>query len=76
MPAPSTSGWHIAPELDARWDEPVNLGPPINTSLSEFAPALSRDGHWLFFGSANCTTGFEGGAAHFENDELGVPQLF
>jgi hypothetical protein len=33
------------------WGSPVTLGEPINTQLSEFAPNLSRDGHWLFYHS-------------------------
>lgn len=36
--------------LDAPWGEPVNLA-MLNTSAREFAPSLSRDGHWLFFSS-------------------------
>jgi len=97
-------------DIEAPWGEPVNLGAPINTPLSEFAPALSRDEHWLFFGSTNRpggfgsadiwaswrddvhddfgwqepvnlgsginTPGFEGGPAYFENDELGVAELY
>jgi Tol biopolymer transport system component len=31
------------------WGVPVNLGPPVNTSFGERAPAFSRDGHWMFF---------------------------
>jgi Tol biopolymer transport system component len=27
----------------------MNVGLPVNTSVAEAAPALSRDGHWLFF---------------------------
>jgi hypothetical protein len=34
---------------DAPWAQPVNLGPLINSPAFEDAPALSRDGHWLFF---------------------------
>lgn len=37
---------------DAKWSEwsaPVNLGPEINTSFSEAAPAISRDGLTLYF---------------------------
>lgn len=30
------------------WGLPVNLGPPVNTSFGERAPAFSRDGHWMF----------------------------
>lgn len=62
--------------IDCPWDEPVNLGPAINTAaFNEAAPALSRDGHWLFFNS-NRTGGQGGGdilASHREdgNDDLG-----
>ncbi|MGH2406026.1 MAG: hypothetical protein ACRDGN_16435 [bacterium] len=38
-------------DRDAQWGPPVNLGSPINTSSNENTVALSRDGHWLFFGS-------------------------
>ncbi|HEV8380006.1 MAG TPA: hypothetical protein VGQ29_00315 [Gemmatimonadales bacterium] len=94
--------------LDCAWSAPVNLGAPVNTGANESAPALSRDGHQLFFlsnrtGSASSdiwvahrenvhddlgweapvnlgagvnTTGFDGGAGYFENDDLGAPQLF
>ena len=34
------------------WGTPVSLGPTVNSSASDFAPTLSRDGHWLFFGSS------------------------
>jgi hypothetical protein len=30
---------------------PVNLGPTINTASGDLLPALSRDGHWMFFTS-------------------------
>ena len=33
------------------WGTPVNLGSTVNSSVSDFAPALSRDGHWLFLAS-------------------------
>jgi hypothetical protein len=33
------------------WGTPVNLGPTINTTVNDGAPALSRDGHWMFFNS-------------------------
>ena len=36
---------------DADWEVPVNMGPVINSSSTEGAPAFSRDGHWLFFNS-------------------------
>jgi len=34
---------------DDPWGTPVNLGPSVNTSFGERAPAFSRDGHWMFF---------------------------
>lgn len=37
--------------LDSPWGPPVNLGPPVNTPLGDFAPNVSIDGHLLFFAS-------------------------
>lgn len=37
---------------DEPWGAPVNLGGVVNSSSQEHAPALSRDGHWLFFHSS------------------------
>ena len=37
--------------LDSPWEQPVNLGAPINTASADFAPNLSIDGHLLFFAS-------------------------
>lgn len=37
--------------LDAPWELPVNLGPPINTPQADFGPNISIDGHLLFFAS-------------------------
>lgn len=34
---------------DSPWQTAVNLGAPINTSANEAGPALSPDGHLLFF---------------------------
>jgi hypothetical protein len=96
--------------LHCPWESPVNLGAPVNTAVSEAAPALSRDEHWLFvlatnrpegigsgdiwasyrddvhddlawqepinLGAGINTTGFEGGASYFENDEGGDAQLY
>jgi hypothetical protein len=94
--------------LECPWSQPTNLGPPVNTAVNEASPALSRDGHWLFFlsnrpGSTSSdiwvawrekvhddfgwenpvnlgpgvnTAGFEGGPSYFENDDVGVPQLY
>jgi hypothetical protein len=33
------------------WGTPQNLGPIVNTAGVEDSPALSPNGHWLFFGS-------------------------
>ena len=35
------------------WGEPVNLGPPVNTSNWEQGPSISADGLTLFFSSYN-----------------------
>jgi hypothetical protein len=37
--------------LGSPWEQPVNLGAPINTASADFAPNLSIDGHLLFFAS-------------------------
>jgi len=34
---------------DDPWGEPVNLGPPVNTSYSDYGPEISADGRTLFF---------------------------
>jgi len=39
------------------WETAVNLGPTINTARNEGGPALSPDGHLLFFSSDRATTG-------------------
>src|SRR5207249_3715075 len=39
------------------WEAPVNLGPVINTTFIENGPALSIDGHLLFFFSTRPGTG-------------------
>lgn len=36
---------------EAAWETPANLGTAINTAAMEVGPALSRDGHWLFWHS-------------------------
>lgn len=37
----------------AAWGTPVALGAAVNTATAEASPALSRDGHWLFFSALN-----------------------
>ena len=46
--------------LDDPWGPPVNLGAVVNTTGVDNIPALSRDGHWLFFNSDRAGT--SGGA--------------
>lgn len=38
-------------DVSSPWAPPLNLGPMINTGSNERSPALSRDGHYLFFAS-------------------------
>jgi Tol biopolymer transport system component len=45
---------------DGEWGLPTNLGPIINTTVNEQVPALSRDGHLLFFVSGRQPGGFGG----------------
>jgi hypothetical protein len=35
--------------LDSEWSEPVNIGPPVNSSYSELGPSISGDGRHLYF---------------------------
>ncbi|UCG59316.1 MAG: MBL fold metallo-hydrolase [Phycisphaerales bacterium] len=37
--------------INDRWEEPLNLGPPVNSEYSDSDPSLSTDGHSLFFRS-------------------------
>jgi hypothetical protein len=39
--------------INDNWNQPENLGPPVNTSGMEHAPRLSSDGLELYFGSYN-----------------------
>lgn len=40
------------------WGTPVSLEATVNSSVNDFAPALSRDGHWLFFASLRQPGGY------------------
>jgi hypothetical protein len=40
------------PSVDAPWSAPVNLGPTVNTALSESRPSLSANARQLLFGRA------------------------
>jgi len=33
------------------WTEPMNLGPPVNTTSNDLCPQVSPDGHFLFWNS-------------------------
>jgi WD40 repeat protein len=43
------------------WESPVSLGSAVNGPVNDFAPALSRDEHWLFFASPRQPGGFGSG---------------
>src|SRR3989454_9886273 len=42
---------------DGPWERAVNLGPAINTTRNDVGPALSPDGHLLFFSSDRVSAG-------------------
>jgi len=48
------------PTINDPWSEPVNLGPPVNTSSSDACPDISTDGRMMFFSSRR-PGGFGGG---------------
>jgi len=53
-------------EQNESWGEPVNLGAPVNSEASEFAPSVSPDGRYLFFSSYRTMNpnNFEGKTYH------------
>jgi len=46
--AGATSIWAAGPDYTA-WSAPANLGPTINTAVTETGPALSKNGLSLYF---------------------------
>jgi Tol biopolymer transport system component len=94
--------------VDEPWGVPINVT-PVNSTVEDAAPSLSRDGHWLFFMSMR-SPGFGGfdlwvsyrehvhddldwqppvnlgpiinstssdqSPFFFDNDDVGLPQLF
>jgi len=44
---------YVSSKLDGEWQEPINLGPMINTVGNEQTPFLDWDGKTLFFASDN-----------------------
>jgi len=51
---------------DEPWEEPVNLGPPVNTSLDDCSPDISADGKTLYF--------FSGGNARLRSGNFDLYQ--
>lgn len=43
------------------WGEPVNVGPPVNSSANDFCPTLARNGHTFYFVSTRQVEGACGG---------------
>jgi hypothetical protein len=37
--------------IDLPWETPINLGPIVNSGVPDAGPTLSKNGHFLFFGS-------------------------
>ena len=48
------------PQEFSEWSAPINLGPPVNTTLAEIAPFISNDGLSLYFVRAAGAGGFGG----------------
>lgn len=46
-----TDIWMSEKEPDGSWDEPVNLGPNVNTAADEEAPFITSDGKTIYFSS-------------------------
>ncbi|TAE31973.1 MAG: flagellar motor protein MotB [Cytophagales bacterium] len=43
--------WRTNADADGNWQEPINLGAPINTALNEASPFIHANGQTLFFAS-------------------------
>lgn len=52
---------HVAddPPRFSDWTAPVNLGPPVNTTLADVTPAISRDGLSLYFSAGTGPGNFD-----------------
>ncbi len=62
--------------VDSPWEEPFNLGCTVNSSVRDFAPNLTTDGHLLFFHSFRANDNCGGGDIYFAHrkhrrDDLG-----
>ena len=55
---PTNADLHVSRRaaIDLPWEAPVNLGMTVSSDLPEAAPTLSRNGHYLFFGSLRAGT--------------------
>jgi len=42
---------------DSEWTEPVNLGAPVNSSISEWAPSITADGSTMYFSAGGFGAG-------------------
>jgi Tol biopolymer transport system component len=47
----------IFKDEDGNWQEPVNLGPQVNSEFSETCPSLTYDGKYIFFARYNDVNG-------------------
>ena len=39
----------VTTKVDGEWQEPINLGPPINTEHADFLPSINEYGTTLYF---------------------------
>lgn len=55
---------------DDPWEEPLNLGPPVNTSATDSGPSLSADGKTLYFFS-----GRAGGSGNWDIWQVSITPI-
>jgi Tol biopolymer transport system component len=55
---PTNADLHVSRRaaIDLPWEAPVNLGTTVSSDLPEAVPTLSKNGHYLFFGSLRAGT--------------------
>ena len=75
VPIPSPSVADDSPRLSS-WSAPVNLGAPVNGTLPDVGPAISRDGLSLYFGAGTGPGDFDIYVSHRASPEAawGTPQ--
>jgi hypothetical protein len=54
--APATGFAQAAGPRFTDWAEPAHLGPVVNSALSDFFPAIAKDGLRLYFTGQSCST--------------------